>query len=375
MSSPERLLELARALRSEGVPVGPGEVMDALLSLGRVDPEDGEDVRLALRLAMAKSREGQEIFDALYPLFLERQLLASGPRPPALEAAGKGRGTPGESVTLLPSGKTKDEAVRERPRAGTEGGSGKAPDVDVSAPGLSEVVRELVSIRTTGRRRRLGPAPRGERLDVRRTLRHALPAGGEVWSLRWLGHRPTHPRFVVIIDGSRSMAEEVRLYLAFARVVVAATPRAEVFLFSTEIRRITPSLRRSGTGTRLSLGDVGGGFGGGTLIGPSLKAFLRGEGGRLLGPETVVILVSDGLEAGSVEELGEAMAELHRRVGLVTWLNPLRAVPGYEPLARGIRTALPHVDIFEDGRTEASLRRLVGRIRKGRQMPWMSTGP
>lgn len=366
MTGPARLLELSRALRSEGVPAGTAEVEDALGALAHVDPEDAEDVRLALRLAMARSREAQRIFDDLYPLFLERQLASAGDRRPASGIPGQGGTSRGERVLLLPGDDRKEDAQTRRPQAGTEGGSGKGPDVNDDAPGLKEAVRELVAIHRSGHRRRLEPAPRGSRLDVRRTLRLALSGGGEAWKLRWLGHRPNHPTFVLIIDGSRSMADDVRLYLAFGRALVEATYRAEVFLFSTEIRRITPLFRRFGPAGPLSLGDVGDGYGGGTLIGRSLKAFLRGEGRSLLGPGTVAILVSDGLEAGPVDTLGEAMAELHARVGMVAWLNPLRTIEGYEPLARGMQAALPHVDVFEDGRTAASLSRLARRIHRRR---------
>jgi uncharacterized protein with von Willebrand factor type A (vWA) domain len=37
------------------------------------------------------------------------------------------------------------------------------------------------------------------------------------------------------------------------------------------------------------------------------------------------------------------------------WLNPLKEDPQYEPLARGMRAALPHVDVFESGHSVASL--------------------
>jgi uncharacterized protein with von Willebrand factor type A (vWA) domain len=37
------------------------------------------------------------------------------------------------------------------------------------------------------------------------------------------------------------------------------------------------------------------------------------------------------------------------------WLNPLKEDPAYEPLARGMRAALPHVDVFLSGHNLASL--------------------
>ena len=39
----------------------------------------------------------------------------------------------------------------------------------------------------------------------------------------------------------------------------------------------------------------------------------------------------------------------------VIWVNPLKAAPGYEPLARGMAAALPYVDRFVDGHDLAAL--------------------
>jgi uncharacterized protein with von Willebrand factor type A (vWA) domain len=41
------------------------------------------------------------------------------------------------------------------------------------------------------------------------------------------------------------------------------------------------------------------------------------------------------------------------------WLNPLKAAPGYEPLVRGMRAALPYVDHFLAGNSIASLEELA----------------
>jgi uncharacterized protein with von Willebrand factor type A (vWA) domain len=43
----------------------------------------------------------------------------------------------------------------------------------------------------------------------------------------------------------------------------------------------------------------------------------------------------------------------------VIWLNPLKAHPEYRPLTRGMRAALPHVDLFMAGNSLASLERLA----------------
>ena len=43
------------------------------------------------------------------------------------------------------------------------------------------------------------------------------------------------------------------------------------------------------------------------------------------------------------------MGRLHRVAHQVVWVNPLKASPGYAPIARGMAAALPHVDRFVEG--------------------------
>ena len=49
------------------------------------------------------------------------------------------------------------------------------------------------------------------------------------------------------------------------------------------------------------------------------------------------------------------MARLSRLAHRVVWLNPLKEDPAYEPLARGMKAALPHIDVFLSGHNLASL--------------------
>ncbi len=41
------------------------------------------------------------------------------------------------------------------------------------------------------------------------------------------------------------------------------------------------------------------------------------------------------------------------------WVNPLKATPGYVPLARGMAAALPYVDEFVEGHSLAALEELT----------------
>jgi hypothetical protein len=73
----------------------------------------------------------------------------------------------------------------------------------------------------------------------------------------------------------------------------------------------------------------------------------------------VVVILSDGWDRGDPEQLGAEMARLHRVAHRVVWVNPLKAAPGYAPLARGMAAALPYVDDFVEGHSLASLEHLA----------------
>ena len=60
--------------------------------------------------------------------------------------------------------------------------------------------------------------------------------------------------------------------------------------------------------------------------------------------------------------LAEQMARLARVAHKIVWVNPLKASPGYAPLAQGMAAALPHVDAFVEGHSLAALEELAAEI-------------
>jgi uncharacterized protein with von Willebrand factor type A (vWA) domain len=73
----------------------------------------------------------------------------------------------------------------------------------------------------------------------------------------------------------------------------------------------------------------------------------------------VVVVFSDGWDRGDPAVLAEQMARLARVAYKVVWVNPLKATPGYAPLAQGMAAALPFVDEFVEGHSLAALEELA----------------
>jgi uncharacterized protein with von Willebrand factor type A (vWA) domain len=68
-----------------------------------------------------------------------------------------------------------------------------------------------------------------------------------------------------------------------------------------------------------------------------------------------VVILSDGWDRGDPDALAEQMARLQRVAHKIIWVNPLKASPGYAPLAQGMAAALPYVDVFVEGHSLAAL--------------------
>lgn len=157
------------------------------------------------------------------------------------------------------------------------------------------------------------------------------------------------------------MSEYTSRFLLFAYALVQCSKNTEVFCFSTKLKRVTRQLTKN-----LSPNPVvkiqGDAWGGGTRIGESISGFVRGYGSRMLTKNSVVIIISDGLEAGDIHQLRWAMQEIKRRASMVVWLNPLLTLEGYEPSAIGMKTALPYIDLFSETNDASSFQQLAQKI-------------
>jgi uncharacterized protein with von Willebrand factor type A (vWA) domain len=235
-----------------------------------------------------------------------------------------------------------------------------------SADELAQAHRLMADLRVRAaqrpsRRRRPAAGRRGA-LDLRRTVRRSLRTGGEV--LRPArdepGERPR--RLVLLVDVSGSMEPYARALARFAHASVAARRRGqvEVFALGTRVTRITRELATHDPDLALRrAADAVADWSGGTRLGDGLRRFNDRWGVRGLARGAVVVVLSDGWDRGETAVLGDEMARLRRVAHRLVWVNPLKASPGYAPLAGGMAAALPHVDEFVEGHSIASLEALA----------------
>ena len=387
-SLPENLAAFCARLRREyGFRIGPRQLHDAVRALEKTSIADERTVRDTLRPILASTFEDVAAFDRAFDAFfhpvpVSSSSLSADARRAHDASTGARKGapaTPTAADSLLPAdgGRgagvvTESDEADEEPggSAGLLRASYSPTEAEGPAPLLEppdwrwrQAALALVVRVQRGLSRRWRPAPRGPRFDLRRTLRSSLHTGGEPVSPRWRARPRLHAKFVLLVDGSRSMGTHTAPALATAVALAAVTPNVEVFVFSTSLQRVTRDVRRAAAGTRVQLCDLHHAWGGGTSLGTCLRDFVRRHGERMLGRDSVVIIASDGLDVGGPDVLRGAMADLHRRSASVVWLNPLIETPGYEPIATGMRTARAYVSTFAWVGDPEALRKVARLVR------------
>jgi hypothetical protein len=214
--------------------------------------------------------------------------------------------------------------------------------------------------------RRKKVAAKATTLDAGRTMRQSLRYGGEVLELIYRGQKLGKTKMVVLCDVSGSMDVYTRFLIQFLYGLQNGLRGVETVVFSTRLTRITPLLRRRNVNAALDLITASvHDWSGGTKIGACLKIFNDTMAAQMVNSKTLVIIISDGWDTGDTEVLDTEMAQLKARAFRLIWLNPLLGSPNYQPLCKGMHTALPYVDDFMPVHNVESLRQfgqLVGRL-------------
>jgi uncharacterized protein with von Willebrand factor type A (vWA) domain len=353
-----------RVLRTAGIGADGGRIAAFTAALGWLDASRRDDVYWAGRLTLCADPDDLPRYDAAFeavfgdwtpspPPMPDRP----APQPVALPAASSDPGPQGDDAN-----DDGDDSERVYASASAVEALRRKDFSDLTEEERAELQRLLATFSLPGERRasrRHRPAPRGP-IDRRRTVHAALAAAGEPARVAHRRPRPRTRRVVLLVDVSGSMEPYADALLRFAHAARRGSAPVEVFTLGTRLTRVTRELshRDPAVALRAVLAAVPD-WSGGTRLGVLLHEFLDTWGQRGLARGAVVVVLSDGWEREDPELLGEQMARLHRLAHRVVWANPLRARPGYAPLAAGMAAALPHVDDFVEGHSVAALQVLA----------------
>jgi uncharacterized protein with von Willebrand factor type A (vWA) domain len=368
----------AHLLHAAGVPVTPAASARCVQAITLARPQRLDEIYWLARVTLVPGRAHLGSFDRVFDeVFRGLADAASGGRNPHGAVPSVERqpsvGPPVEPGT----GGHEPGPPGSVSTAGDDGGASEAagPEAVLAAASAEERLRtqpfgactpeELARLYTLMAAFRLDPPRRrsrrtrlrsnGRYLDLRATVRAAQRTGGDpVRQLRRVRRR--RPRRVVLIaDVSGSMEAYGRAYLFLLHSAVQSIG-AEAFVFATRFHRLTRPLGHRQPAEALARAMAATpDWSGGTRIGGALRAFNDSHGRRGLGRGAVVVIVSDGWEAGDVAGLRREMERLSRLAYKVIWVNPRKQRAEYQPLVGGMAAALPYVDEFLSGHSLAAL--------------------
>ncbi len=204
---------------------------------------------------------------------------------------------------------------------------------------------------------------RGERVDLRRTLRRSLRTGGDPIRLARRRRRIARRRLVLLCDISGSMEPYTRAYLQFLACASGAGPNAEAFVFATRLTRLTRALAsRNPERAIQSAAAAAPDWSSGTRIGEALQTFNDRHGRRGMARGAVVVILSDGWERGDPKLVGREMERLARLAHRIVWVNPRVSADAFAVRSGGMVAALPHCDALVSGHSLDALGEVVEAI-------------
>jgi uncharacterized protein len=369
------LVGFGRRLRANGLAVGTGRILNFCRAAAALVPLDRERLYWAGRTTLVARPEDFDRFDDAFHNYFDR-LDMSDVLEKLFQFVDKTRTpmapTEEDGEALGPAERMAGLADDDEPSEGDATVALIASDAEVlrkksfdkltdaERHRVAEAIRMIRLDLPLRRARRRTRAPLPGDIDMRRTLRNSLRTHGEPIRRAWKDQRTRVRPLVLILDISGSMSAFSQALLHFGYAAMGAGRRVEVFCFGTRLTRITRLLRtRDPDVAMFEVTEKLVDWDGGTRIGDSLKQLLDryGQTAQLRG--SMVVLCSDGLERGDPDLLAAQMARLGRLAHKLIWVNPLAGDVRYQPLARGMAAAMPHVDVFLPGHNLTSIEELA----------------
>jgi uncharacterized protein with von Willebrand factor type A (vWA) domain len=369
-----RLSAFLKTLRDSGFAIGLAEGQDAAALMISGYAERPGLLRSAFKHLLSARQSEWDRFDGLFDAFwLNKRVrsrsrisgaikAANSPSLKSLQDSGATQPSPA-AIDQVPSSADAPQDASGEGRSEGASGVDNLTETDFRKLSDPEQVREaheaaarLAQAMRTRLTRRDLLRKRGQRLDLRRTIHKNISHGGVPITLVKRLRKTKPLRLVVLLDASGSMSMYTSVFLRFIHGVLDQFREAEAFLFHTRLAHVSDAMKEKDAARALDrLGMMAQGAGGGTRIGESLHTFNRWHAARVIHSRTCVMIVSDGYETGDAALLGREMAQLRRRCRRIAWLNPMLGWEGYTPEAKGIKAALPHVDLYAPAHTLASL--------------------
>ncbi|MEM7374433.1 MAG: VWA domain-containing protein [Bacteroidota bacterium] len=356
----DALVGFANMARVKGLNVGVEECLVGLAAAQLGTIKEKSSFRYALKAIFCCSPEDGELFDEIFDEYWGMEKVGFTSRMTYFNQSNMQRDPKG-SVVMMGQGQT-EEAERENKEITGANAVERLVKTDFSQvaqvdhaylEALAWKLWKQMSLRLKRRQKR---SIRKGRLDLRQTIRKSLASGGLPLQLQFKDRIQQKQRLVILLDVSGSMDKYSFFLLRFICALKAHFSQIEAFLFSTKLIRISEMLEpKLLDRTLVQLSKEANNWSSGTRIGDCFKEFNRSYAKRVLNGRSTVLILSDGLETGDPGELAKETSKIRLRTRQLIWLNPLKGMAGYEPIARGMKAAMPSIDVFRSAHNLQSI--------------------
>ena len=354
-----RLLDFCRKLKEEGVKVTLHQEIDACRSLQYINISNHNDFYCTLKTNLLSRREDIQIFDEIffhYWDFSKKEIKEKRGTDYTTEDEPAEYPDEKEHLYLEIADYAQDDLKEEKEFLEIPAYSPAErlleKDFSTFEDEYLEAIKKAISliaqkIKIKKSLRKKASYKKTHLFDLRRTMRKNFRQRGGIIELAWKIPKKTKTRIVLICDVSGSMECYSRFLIQFLYALQNSLGNVETFVFSTRLSRLTPILKRKGFEEALKkISRMVLDWSGGTDIGGCLMVFNRKYAPTLLYWKSIVIIISDGWDRGDENLLREEMKRLKKKAHRIIWLNPLLGSSKYQPICKGMKTALPFLDQF-----------------------------
>ena len=348
----ESIVAFSQFVRNHGLNIGVEETELALQAAKGRLLTDRRNFKHALKIIFCANPEERQLYEKLFSLYWDTNPIDLQENKNKMTLQGVVEKKANRSLVMIGRGKTNEHTAEAKNVSGANDAEriqqtdfSKIQEIDGGL--LDEIAAKLFKEMALRLRRRMKESRRQGPINLRRTIRRSIGYGGEPMDLYRRSQRKKKHRLIVLLDVSGSMDKYSFYLLRFVLALREHFRQAEAFVFSTSLIRISKALQHNYLEAVLSaISQKADNWSGGTKIGDCLRQFNEQYGKRMLNGLPFVIILSDGLDTGAPEILGKELYKIKKRSKKIIWLNPLKAMKGYEPTARGMSEAMPSIDEF-----------------------------
>ena len=379
----DNVLYFARVLRSAGIPIGSGRILEAIEAINKIGLADKSIFYWALHSVFVHKNEHREIFDQTFKIFwknprlLEKMMQLALPRlntgtPETSDSDINRRvqeafNTDNISEDNYVDASTEDELEFDAVMTYSESELLQGMDFEqMSSDEINKAKKVIAQMNLSipqVKSRRFKSSSLRRKIDLRQSLKGANKFCGEYIPLRYKSRKDKNPPIIAICDVSGSMSRYSRMLLHFMHVLTTLRNDVHTFLFGTRLTNVTRFLRFKDVDEALAAtSSAVEDWSGGTRIGDCLKEFNFNWSRRVLGPGAIVLFITDGLDRGGGIGLSKQIKLIQKSCKRLIWLNPLLRYEEFAPKPTGVKAILPHVDEFRPIHSLESMDQLVNAL-------------